>query len=287
VAQQLAKADLEALLRARKLDNTVSTALSDATDEQAVVGTGVAALDRRLEGGFPRGQMSEIVGPRSSGRLSLLWAPLGGAPARGEAVAVIDPLDMLDIPSAEAAGVDLSRLLWIRGCQVLAPAPDTWFRDTRGRRTAADEAGDGLDRAVERGVKAFNLVLQAGGFGVVAFDLAEVPAMAQKRLPFTTWLRLQRVVEASQTVCLLLSSQPTARSAGGVTLELGRPSPVADRIRGVDLFRRAGLQAGSSGGGRWLHHGAKPRLFLGLEIDVRIVRSRWMEESACRIELGG
>jgi recombination protein RecA len=286
VALPLAKADLEALLRARKLDNTLSTSFSSEAIDEQVVGTGISALDRRLEGGFPRGQMSEIVGPRSSGRLSLLMGTLSVATARGEAVAVIDPLDMLDIPSAEEAGVDLSRLLWIRGCQVLAPSPDTWFRDTRGRRNAADGSGDGLDRAVERGVKAFNLVLQAGGFGVVALDLAEVPAMAVKRLPFTTWLRLQRVIEASQTVCLLLSGQPTARSAGGVTLELGRPSPVPDPAR-ADLFRRAEHEAGYPGGGRWLWHGAKPRLFLGLEVDVRIVRSRWMEESACRIELGG
>jgi recombination protein RecA len=290
MAQQLAKADLEALLRTHKLDNTLPTALpGDARDEQAVVGTGIPALDRRLDGGFPRGQMSEIVGPRSSGRLSLLLATLAVATARGEAVALIDPLDMLDVPATDASGVDLARLLWVRGCQLSTPSPDTWFRDTRGRRGAADEPGEPLDRAVERAVKAFNLVLQAGGFGVVALDLAEVPAMATKRLPFTTWLRLQRGVEASQTVCLILGARATARSAGGVTLELSRPSPVEQRAAGAgnlrDNLRRVGGRVDHPLGARWLESHAKTKLFLGLDVEVRIIRSRWGDDTPCRIRV--
>ena len=53
-------------------------------------------------------------------------------------------------------------------------------------------------------MKALNLVLQAGGFGVVAIDLADVPPRALKRLPFTTWMRVQRAIEGSDTACVLV-----------------------------------------------------------------------------------
>ena len=87
----------------------------------AVAPSGVTALDARLGGGFPRGQLSELVGPRSSGRTSLLLQMLAAATARGELVALVDALDMLDVESAAAAGVDLDRLLWIRGHVVANP----------------------------------------------------------------------------------------------------------------------------------------------------------------------
>ena len=63
----LARTDLESLLRARKLDRTLTTLLPDIplggiADEYAIAPTGVTALDARLGGGFPRGQISEIVG---------------------------------------------------------------------------------------------------------------------------------------------------------------------------------------------------------------------------------
>jgi hypothetical protein len=44
--------------------------------------------------------------------------------------------------------------------------------------------------------------------------------VALKRIPFTTWLRIQRSVEARDTACVLVVPQPVARSAGGVTLTL-------------------------------------------------------------------
>ena len=83
--------------------------------------TGVDTLDGRLDGGLPRGQLSEIIGPRTSGRMSLLLRMLASATARGELVAVVDALDMLDVASLEAAGVVLDRLLWIRGHVVINP----------------------------------------------------------------------------------------------------------------------------------------------------------------------
>ena len=54
---------------------------------------------------------------------------------------------------------------------------------------------DTNQRALEHAVRAFALVLQAGHFGIVAFDAGDVPVEALRGLPFTTWLRLQRMVE--------------------------------------------------------------------------------------------
>lgn len=75
--------------------------------------TSVAAVDQ-LTGGLPRGALSEICGPASSGRSSLLLAALAARTAAGEACALVDVSDSFDPVSAEAAGVDLRRLLWIR-----------------------------------------------------------------------------------------------------------------------------------------------------------------------------
>ncbi len=199
---------LESLLRDRKLDHTLTTAPGHDSSfvTASVVPTGLAALDARLDGGLPRGHLSEVVGPRSSGRLAIAVSAIAGATARGEAAALIDPLDMFDPVSA--AGIDFQRLLWVRG----EPS-------SSARISLPCEYGT-MQKNVDRAVKALNLVLQAGGFGVVVLDFGEVAAQAVKRLPYTTWLRLSRVIEGSDTACVLIGSEPIARSAGGVTVQL-------------------------------------------------------------------
>jgi hypothetical protein len=191
-----ARAELESLLKARKLDITLTSAAplwrnppEVAAAMDTVAPTGVTAMDNALGGGLRRGQLSEIVGARSSGRTSIMCCALAHAAARGELTALIDPCDRFDPTSAEAMGVDLSRLLWVR------------------------DTGDPA-----RAVKAINLVLQAGGFGLVVLDAADLPLPAVRGLPFTTWFRLGRVIEGSATVALLIASVHLARSAGGATI---------------------------------------------------------------------
>jgi hypothetical protein len=233
-----ARADLESLLRARKLDRTLTTALPpiDPRDESALAPSGITALDACLGGGFPRGQLCELVGSRSSGRTSLLLHMLAVATAGGELAAVVDALDMLDVASAERAGVDLARLLWIRGQVVTSPG---MCRELN-------------QRALEQAIRAFTLVLQAGNFGLVVFDAAEAPADAVRRLPFTTWLRLQRIVEGSQTACVLVGSEPMARSSAGLTLRL---DAAAIRDSGLGIrFQNC--------------------LFDGLSVQARVIRAR-------------
>jgi len=235
----LARAGLESLLRARQLDRTLTTALPeiDPRDESALAPSGITALDARLGGGFPRGQLSELVGLRSSGRTSLQLQMLAAATARGEIAAIVDALDMLDVASAASAGVDLERLLWIRGHVVSNPG---MCRDLN-------------QRALEQAIRALTLVLQAGNFGLVVFDAAEAPADAVRRLPFTTWLRLQRIIEGSQTACVLVGTEPMARSSAGLTLKLGSGN--------VECSARF-----------------PGRLFDGLDVQARVVRARAREK---------
>src|SRR5215217_1238391 len=190
MAPAAARVALESLLRERKLDTTLTTALPlEWTDGDACAPTGLPPLDAQLRGGVPRGQVSEIVGPRSSGRTSVLRALMATATRRGELVALIDTLDRFDPASAGAAGVDLARLLWVRGQDVpltqLALAPGWEPSRPRSGRTRDSVVARALDRAI----KAVNLVLQSGGFGLVALDIADVPLDALRELPFNTWMR--------------------------------------------------------------------------------------------------
>jgi recombination protein RecA len=253
----LARVDLESLLRTRRLDRTLTTALPplDPRDEAACAPSGVPSLDARLGGGFPRGQLSEVVGPRSSGRTSVILQTMAAATARGELVALVDALDMLDVESGAAAGVDLDRVLWIRGHVVSNPG---LCRDTN-------------QRALEQAIRAFSLVLQAGNFGLVIFDAAEAPAEAIRRLPFTTWLRLQRMVEGSQTMCLLVGGEPMARSSAGLTLRLCHegirpPSPLC----GFGEPGATGIRFEKS-------------LFEGLTVEARVVRARVREREEATV----
>jgi hypothetical protein len=242
-----ARAALESALRTRKLDRTLTTALAplERVDPSALVPMDVALVDACLRGGLPRGQLSELAGPRSSGRMTLLLHVMAAATRRGEIAALVDTLDRLDVASAAAAGVDLSRLLWIRGHALANPGPRpsafaSSFGETHQSPQSERRSGP-AEAIVDRALKALNLVLQAGGFGVVAIDLADVPPATLRQIPFTTWLRVQRTIEGSDTACVLLTSEPLARSAGGLTLSLaGRAtwagaSDQSRRLAGVQV----------------------------------------------------
>lgn len=216
---------LEGLLREKKLDGTLPRALAPSADRVAPTGRG--NLDAALGGGLPRGELSEIVGAASSGRSTLLMDALAAATAdRGEAAALVDPSDAFDPASAAARGVELSRLLWVRSSV---------------GRSAADAT---------RAVKAYSLVLQAGGFGLVVLDLSDVVPSTLRQLPWTTWMRIARVIEAGETVALLVGADRIARSARGATILLEQ------------------TQA------RWQGSAARARLFNGLDLMPRVARGR-------------
>jgi len=209
---------IHSLLRARKLDRTLTT--EGPPPDEAVARFALEAVNRGLRGGLPRGQMSELHGPASSGRTSLAWAALAAATARGEWVALIDSFDRFDPEQAARAGVGLSRLLWVRG-QALSKTNGTldpaWIPGER----SVQGPGTLLERTLDRAIKGFNLVVQSGVCTVVVLDLLDASPQALARVPRSTWLRLQRVVEGTEIALLLLAAGPVARSAGGLSIATG------------------------------------------------------------------
>jgi hypothetical protein len=194
---------LETLLEARKLAGTLAF---QGRGVEESVSTGVAALDGTLGGGWRRGELSELVGPQSSGRTSVLVATLSAATANGAVAALVDTMDQFDPEAAAARGLDLSRVLWVRG-----PAL------TIGLTKPAL-----IDRAVHQAIRAFDLIVRAGGFAVVALDLADVPARYVRALPVATWLRIAHANEGRPSSCLLVGEGPMGRSARGQSVSLNR-----------------------------------------------------------------
>jgi hypothetical protein len=260
VSQALSReARLEALLRERKLDRTLTTAIAPGAPDQ-VAPFGLAPLDRIL-GGVPRGQVSELIGPISSGRTSVAWTWLGAATMRGESVALIDTFDRFDPATGEACGLDLSRQLWIRGqaiTKTTAAVDPAWLPGAR----AVEGPGTLLERTIDRSLKALNLVLQSGVCTAVVLDFADVPLAGIRRVPLTTWLRLQRVVEGTDTACLLVGPVPLARSARGITITTGD----AGAAKGAVKEERAGP--------RWTGHHDRSRRLAGLHLTARVSSPR-------------
>ena len=226
------KRALEELLRARRLQ-AEAPPLRGEDYRLRPIATGVAALDHILVGGFPRGEQSEIHGPASSGRTGVLLALLAHTTRAGALAALVDPLDRLDPASAAGAGSDLERLLWLRG----APS--------HGASGAAG-GNEPREKALASATAAVATLAGSGLFDVVALDLAGADA-ERRRLPATTWLRLQRLVENGKTALVLVADAHVACSPGGRALALeplgprfSEPLGPARLLRALAARARAG-----------------------------------------------
>lgn len=264
-----ARAAVESLLRDRKLDRTLTTARPLEAPAPGVPFQ-VQSLDTFLHGGLPAGQLSEVVGPASSGRTSLVWQWMAAATRRGDTVALIDTFDRFDPASAVACGIVLERVLWVRGQAIsrTAGAVDpVWLPGVR----TVEGPGTMVERVLDRALKALNLVLQSGVCPAVVLDMADVPTAALRRIPYTTWLRVQRVIEGSDTTCVLLAPEPLARSAGGVTITLlqtpdgAAAAPATASTPPVDTVTTRVAWQGSA---------PRARRFDGLRFEARVASSR-------------
>jgi recombination protein RecA len=179
------------------------------------VPTGIEELDA-LTGGLPRGALSEIAGPTSSGRTGVMMSALAAATRRQEACALVDAGDSFDPVSAQSAGVALDRLLWIRCSErELLPSRD-FARSARPQRKAF--------RRLDQVLKVTDLLLQSGGFGMVVLDLGDIPAESTRRVPLTSWFRFRRAVEQTATVLLLIEQESCAKTCASLVLQLQRRS---------------------------------------------------------------
>ncbi len=156
--------------------------------------TGIPGVDC-ITGGLPRGAITEILGPASSGRTSLLHSALAAATTRQEVCALVDAGDSFDATSAAHADVDFDQLLWIR-------------------------CSSNIDHAI----KATDLLLQSGGFGLVALDLGDAPSVQSRRVQLSWWFRFKRAIENTPTALIVISRDPNARSCASLVLGLNRES---------------------------------------------------------------
>jgi len=153
------------------------------------VPAGIPEIDS-LTGGLPRGSLTEICGPNCSGRTSLLVSALASRTADAEVCAFIDGRDAFDPHSAEAAGVELKQLLWVR-C-----------------------------RNIEQALRSTDLLLQGGGFGMVVLDLSDIPAETVRYVPLNVWFRFRRAVENTPTIFVVLEQKPHAKTCASLVLHM-------------------------------------------------------------------
>jgi recombination protein RecA len=180
--------------------------------------TGLAPLDALLthgqNRGFPRGAISEILGPESSGRTTLVHSLLAASTAQLEICAYVDTDDSFDPVSAAAAGVALSQLVWIR---------------------CGHSAGHAL--------KAADYLLHAGGFGAIVLDLCQVPPRVSNRIPISYWYRFRRAIENTPTILALAEKEPVAKSCASLMLDLQRKKTIWTGAPGFSLLREVEFEA--------------------------------------------
>jgi hypothetical protein len=180
------KAEIESRL-ATRFGDAITLREKPATE---FASTGLGEIDE-MTGGLPRGAITELLGPASSGRTTLLLASLRAATDRDEVFALVDAHDSFDPASAASADVDLDQLLWVR---------------------CGSDAG--------RALKAVDLLLQSGGFGLVALDLGDISTAGARRIPSSWWHRFRRAIENTPTCLLVIEREPNARSCASLALEL-------------------------------------------------------------------
>jgi hypothetical protein len=131
-----------------------------------------------IEPGWPdhlvKGTLTEIIcGAGSVGSAGLIHALVDRAAGENQIIGMIDGADSLDVVALSARA--LTRLLWVR-CGSAAEA-----------------------------LKAADLMLRDNNFSLVMLDLKLNPESERRKIPATTWHRLQRLIERTRTVCVVFT----------------------------------------------------------------------------------
>src|SRR5262249_51571747 len=137
----------------------------------------------------------------------------------GETCALIDASGAFDPNSGKKAGIDLQRLLWI-DCSQKVSGKDTGVSALETRNSKLKTAFETRHSTLETVLKITDLLLQAGGFGMVAIDLADLAPSIVRRVPLTSWFRFRRTVEKTSTILLVAEQEPYARSCASLALRL-------------------------------------------------------------------
>jgi hypothetical protein len=261
-AEKVAKKTAELLAQVgaiSKLTAVVPASRLDVRPSPEMVSSGIPQLDL-LTGGLARGCLTEICGTASSGRTSVLLFALARATQRGEVCALVDASDAFDPASAAAAGMEMSRLLWVR-CGEKYPSRKQPSAALAGCRETDDSyrgmpsgipqvaenecgfsrcgsirwknpEGQRWESQLGQMLKVTDLLLQSNGFGMIALDLGDVPVPSARRIPLASWFRFRRAVEHTPTALLVLEQQPIAGSCSSVLVKV---SGVRSQVSGKKL----------------------------------------------------
>ena len=236
---------LQESLIARVVQSTIKNQQSRIRPAPEMVSSGVPAIDA-LTGGLPRGCLTEICGPASSGRTTLLLAALAAATRRREFCVAVDASDALDPHSAVAAGVELEHLLWVRCGEDLPQKSRAKQKASQAAFEFGPTGSRQLESRLEQVLRATDLLLESGGFGLIVLDLGDLPPQAARRIPLTTWFRFRRAVEHTPTILLAIEQHPIAGSCSSLLLHLGRPIDLMRQAEGLAAERRKNAAHGPS-----------------------------------------
>jgi hypothetical protein len=139
-------------------------------------------LERAVDGGLHKGAITEIISPNTSAGSALFIHSLLQIAQRDRFfLALIDGRDSFDVQSVDAG--TLQHLLWVR-----------------------------CEKATEA-IKAADFLLRDGNFPLVILDFVLNPAEELRRIPATSWYRLQRLVEPAPTAFVVMSRHNMVASA--------------------------------------------------------------------------
>jgi hypothetical protein len=247
-----------------------------------MVSSGIPQLDL-LTGGIARGCLTEICGTASSGRTSVLLFALARATQRGEVCALVDASDAFDPASAAAAGMEMSRLLWVR-CGEKYPSRNSSAARRAGCAKTSDSCQgtpSGIPQVAEKKfgfsrwesqlgqmLKVTDLLLQSNGFGMIALDLGDVPVPGARRIPLASWFRFRRAIEHTPTALLVLEQQPIAGSCSSVLVKV---SGARSQVAGKGLSAVSSQLSGNRASYLELPHS---ELLDQFEITAELLRSR-------------
>lgn len=164
--------------------------------EPEIVPFGIFELDRQMFGVL-RGCVTEICGPDSSGRTTLMLAALREVTQRGECCALVDTSSAFDPYSAAANGVNLKNLMVVR---CATPHP---------KLTAIDKA-----------LKAVSMIVHDGGFGLIILDLGDVRVELAQKIPLSHWYGYRRAVESTNSCLVVVERHPFAKSCAAQVIAL-------------------------------------------------------------------
>jgi hypothetical protein len=191
----------------------------------------------------------------------LLLAALAARTGEGEICALVDGRDAFDPSAALAAGLRLRQLLWVR-C-----------------------------KNIEQALRATDLLIQGGGFGLIALDLSDVAPQVVRQVQLSVWFRFRRAVEGTPTILFLMGQESHAKTCASLVLRMEGEAGVWRETRAeekVDGMRENNAQKNAVRENDPRGNGARGRIShaAGCLLGGAKVGRKWCGRG-CRRRMGG